>query len=111
MINVSAASIVTAHHHADNCRSIDCNSAKAGIARYKLSDAFFVVALGNLHTFYSLPELKHGIVIVDRKLPSYDVATHLVMKTICHVEPSDFSGLFPRATGSNADQKSSLRSE
>ena len=45
---MSAASIVTAHHNADNFRSIDCNSAQPRIARYKLSDAFFVVALGNL---------------------------------------------------------------
>src|SRR5215469_1355194 len=85
MINVSASSIVTTHHDADNCRSIDGHSAQPRIARHELSDAFFVVALGNLQTFDSLPELKRGIVIVDAKFAGNDVATH---KLLGHVKRS-----------------------
>src|SRR5262245_43816355 len=85
MINVSAASVMTAHCHADNCRSIDCHSAQPWIARYKLSDAFFVVALGKLQTFDPLPELKRRVVIIDRKFPSNNFATH---KFLRHVERS-----------------------
>jgi hypothetical protein len=75
---VSAASVVTAHHNADNYRSIGCHSAQPRIARDKLNDAFFVVALGDLQTFDSLPELKRCVVIVDGKFPSNDITTHLV---------------------------------
>src|SRR5215475_13589120 len=78
MINVSAASIVTAHHNADDCRSIGCNSAEPRIALHKLGDPFFVVAFGNLQTFDSVPEQKRGVVIVGRKLPSHDLFAHLV---------------------------------
>jgi hypothetical protein len=70
---VAAASVVPAHRNANNCRSVDCHPAQPRIARYKLSDAFFVVALRNLKTFDSLPELKRGVVIVGRKLPSHDL--------------------------------------
>src|SRR5215475_7616224 len=85
MINVSAASVVAAHRDADNCRSIDCHSAQPRIARDKLSDSFFVVALRNLQTFDSLPEMKHGVVIVDRKLSCNDLATH---ESLGHVKRS-----------------------
>src|SRR5262245_47419576 len=77
MINMPAASIVTAHHHADNSRSIRCDSAQPRIPDDKLSNAFFVVAFGNLQAFDSLPELKRCIVIFDRKFPSHDVTTHI----------------------------------
>src|SRR5215510_2640619 len=85
MINVSAASVVAAHRNADDCRSIDCHSAQPRIARDKLSDAFFVVPLGNFEAFDSLPEPKHRIVVLDGKFPSNDVATH---KSLGHVERS-----------------------
>src|SRR5262249_9678695 len=78
VINVSAASVVTAHYHANHRRPIGRHSAQSRIARDKLSDALFVVALGNLQTFDSSPELKRRAVIVDGKLPSNDVTTHLV---------------------------------
>src|SRR5262245_29668412 len=85
MINVSAAPVVAAHRDAHNCRSIDCHSAQPRIALDKLSDAFFVVPFGNFEAFDSLPEMKHGVVIVDRKFSGNDVATH---KSLGHVERS-----------------------
>src|SRR6266513_1634771 len=88
VINVSAASVVTAHCHADNCRSVDCHSAQPRVARYKLSDAFFVVAFGNLQTFDLLPELKRRLVIVDGKFPSNDLATHKCLVMSSEVETS-----------------------
>jgi hypothetical protein len=69
---------VTAHCDADNGRAVDCHSAQPWIARYKLSHTFFVVALGNFQAFYSLPKLKRRVVILDRKISSNDLATHLV---------------------------------
>jgi len=47
-----------------------------------LTDAFLVIALCNLQTFDSLPELKHCLVIVDRKISSNDLATHLVFASL-----------------------------
>src|SRR5258705_7356162 len=82
MINVSAASVVTAHCDPNNRRSVNCHPAQPRIARYKLSDAFFIVTLGNLQAFDSLPELKRRVVIVDRKFSSNDLATHLVFTTL-----------------------------
>src|SRR5262249_39621667 len=78
VIDVSATAIVTAHCNANNFRVVSCHPAQPRIARYKLSDAFFVIALGDLQTFHRLPELKNLVVIVDRKFPSNDLATHLV---------------------------------
>src|SRR5215208_3646146 len=73
---MSAASVVTAHCDAHNCRFVHGNPAQPRIAGYKLSDAFSVVPFGNLQAFDSLPELKRRVVIVDRKFPSKDLATH-----------------------------------
>ena len=94
MINVSAAPVVTAHHHANNCRPVDRDSAQPRIADYKLSDAFFIVTLGNLQTFDSLPELKRRLVIVDGEFPSNEWLL-FSSKSICHVARSETFGYFP----------------
>src|SRR5262245_49490246 len=91
MVNVSTASVVAAHYHANNSRPVGCHSAQPGITQDKLSDAFFVIALRDLHTFASLPELKRGVVILDRKFPSNDLFAHLVVEasttiSSCHSE-------------------------
>jgi hypothetical protein len=71
---------VTAHYDANKSRSVDCHPAQPGIPRYKLSDAQFVVALGNLQTFDSLPELKRCVVIVDAKFPSLYFVAHVALR-------------------------------
>ena len=88
MINVSAASVVTAHHDADKCRSVRCHSAQPQVARYKLSNASFVVALGNLQAFDSLPEFKRRVVIVYAKFSSNDFAIDVV-RACFHLDHSE----------------------
>ena len=78
MINVSATSVVAAHHHAHNSCSVNGNPAQSRIARDKLSNALSVVAFGDFQTFNASPKLQRRVVIVDAKFSSNDVATHLV---------------------------------
>src|SRR6516162_9675626 len=85
---MSAAPVVTAHCDAHNCRSVDRNPAQPRIARYKLSDAFLVVALRNLQAFDSLPELKRRVVIVYAKFSSNDFAIDVV-RGCFHLDQSD----------------------
>jgi hypothetical protein len=42
-----------------------------------LSNAFFVITLGDLETFDPLPELNRRVVIADGKFSGVDVAAHL----------------------------------
>jgi hypothetical protein len=80
MINVSAATIMTAHYNANNYRSICCHSAQPGIASHKLSHAFSVISLSNLHTFDPLPELKCPVVIVDPKFTRVNPVPHRLLR-------------------------------
>jgi hypothetical protein len=76
MINVSAASIVTAQRDANNRRPIGCYAAQTRIPPEKLSDAFFVISLRDLDTFHPLPQFNRRVVIVDRKFSGIDLASH-----------------------------------
>src|SRR6516162_2312282 len=88
MINVSAAPIVAAHCDTDNYRSVDRHPAQPGIARDKLSYAVSIVALGNLQTFDSLPELKRGVVILGREFSGLNFAIDVVL--VCfHLDRPD----------------------
>src|SRR2546423_5762505 len=79
MINVSAATIMTAHYNANNYRSVYCHSAQPGIACHKLSHTFSVISLSNLHTFDSSPELKCSVVIVDPKFTRVNPVLHRLL--------------------------------
>jgi hypothetical protein len=77
MINISAASVVTAQCDADNRRAICRHSAQARVAREKVENAFSVIALGNLETLSPLPQLKRRVVIANGKFSRFDIITHL----------------------------------
>jgi hypothetical protein len=77
MINISAASVVTAQCNADNRRAIGRHSAQSRIAREKVENAFSVITLGNLQTLGPLPQLKRRIIIANAKFSRFDVIAHL----------------------------------
>src|SRR4030095_13249877 len=80
MINVSAASVVTAQCDANNRRAIACHSAQSGVACEKVGNAFSVITLSDLETLDSLPQLKRRRVIANRKFSRGDLALHVRCK-------------------------------
>src|SRR5882724_8744076 len=76
MINISAASIVTAQCNANNRRAIGRHSAQSRVAREKVGNAFSVITLGNLETLSPLPQLKRRVVIANGKFSRFDVIAH-----------------------------------
>jgi hypothetical protein len=77
MINISAASVVTAQCNANNGRAIGRHSAQARVAREKVGNSFSVITLGNLETLSPLPQLKRRVVIANGKFSRFDVVAHL----------------------------------
>jgi hypothetical protein len=77
MINISAASVVTAQCDANNRRAIDRHSAQPRVAREKVRNAFPVITFGNLETLNPLPQLKRRVVIANGKFSRFDVVAHL----------------------------------
>jgi hypothetical protein len=76
MINISAASVVTAQGDANNRSAIGRYSAQPRIAREKVGNAFPVITLGNFETLNPLPQLKRGVVIANGKFSRFDVIAH-----------------------------------
>src|SRR5213079_2487207 len=64
VINMSATSVVSAQGDSNNCRSINRYSTEPWVAREKLSDAFSVIALGDLKAFNSTPDSDRCVVIL-----------------------------------------------
>ncbi len=56
MINISAASVVTAQRDANNRSAIGPHSAQLRVAREKVGNAFPIIPLGNLKTLNPLPQ-------------------------------------------------------
>jgi hypothetical protein len=80
MINISAASVVTAQCDANNRSGVGGDPAQPRIPREKVGNAFAVVTFRNLETFNSSPQLKCGVVIADGKFSRSDLALHLGCK-------------------------------
>jgi hypothetical protein len=55
MIKISAAAVLTAQRDTNNRRTIGGHSAKSGVAREKMGNAFPVIPLGNLEALDTLP--------------------------------------------------------
>jgi hypothetical protein len=77
MINISAASVVTAQCDANDRGAIGRHSAQPRVAREKVGNAFPVITLGNLKTLHPLPQLKRRVVIANGKFSRLDVSAHL----------------------------------
>jgi len=77
MINISAAPVVAAQCDANNRSSVGRDSAQSRVTREKVGNTFLLIALGNLETLDSLPQLKRRVVIADGKLARLDVVAHV----------------------------------
>ena len=82
MINVPAPAIVRAQRHRDHRRSIARNPTRPRIAREKLRDAFFVIALRDFNAFNLLPQLDRRLVIVDGKFSCLNRAAHIASRIL-----------------------------
>jgi hypothetical protein len=77
MIKISAAAVLTAQRDTNNRRTIGGHSAKSGVAREKMGNAFPVITLGNLEALHTLPQLKGRVVIANGKFSRFEVVAHL----------------------------------
>jgi hypothetical protein len=90
MVDVAAASIMTAQCDANDSAGVYRHTTQSGIAPEESSHALPVVALSDLKPFDALPKLKRHIVIADTKLARRDRATHVVIIWF-HLDQSDAS--------------------
>jgi hypothetical protein len=90
MINVSAASVVTAQRDANYRRAIACHSAQSGVACEKVGNAFPVITLSDLETLDSLPQLKRRVVIANGKFARFDLVAHLRSESVAPHGASGF---------------------
>ena len=99
MINISAASVVTAQCDANNRSAIGRHSAQPRVSREKVRNASPVIPLGNLKTLNPLPQLNRRAVIANGKFSRFDVIAHLRLGTgnrlpasmTCFANPSELA--------------------
>jgi hypothetical protein len=90
MINISAASVVTAQCNANNRSVVGRYSAEPRVALEKVGHTFSVITLGNLETLNPLPQLKRRLVISNGKFSRFDGVAHLRSESVAPDGASGF---------------------